>query len=96
LAALAGLNKGTLRNALRDDRPQVIHLIKVYALAKALLREGEDIEALVQHFLGNDSNDGVPEEPPAQPPGPQPKEPRRKERAGTGPRRNDDSARGAA
>jgi transcriptional regulator with XRE-family HTH domain len=97
LAEETGIPKGTLRNCLRDRNPQPIHLTRVYSLAHALCRRGEDVEELVHYFIADETNDGVPDEPPAQPPGPtKPKDERRKEKAGKGPRRIDDSARGVA
>ena len=91
LAEQTGIPWGSLRNALAGRDP--ITLDRVYAIARVLFERSERdaIQELVEQIT---AEDGVPENPPDQTK-PKPKPERRKEKGGSGPKR-DQNMRGVA
>lgn len=91
LAEQTGIPWGSLRNALAGRDP--ITLDRIYAIARVLFERSERgaIQALVVRIT---AEDGVPDNPPDQTK-PKPKQERRKEKGGSGPKRPE-SERGAA
>jgi hypothetical protein len=87
LAARCEIPWNGIRNAVGGIDP--LSLVRVYAVARVLAREGESVRDVVQDILDQgETNDGVPDEPPAQPNGPK-GTPRRKDSTTrkTGPKR---------
>lgn len=93
LAKAVGITCGSLRNVVAGRDP--LNLRRVYRLGDALRCGNETAREVVADILAADGGEGVPDEPPPQPDAPKPK-PQRKEKAGRGPRRVDDTARGVA
>jgi hypothetical protein len=91
LAETTGIPWGALRNALAGRDP--LRLERIYDVGRVLSRKGERLRAVVADLLGT-HEDGVPDPPPDQTKS-KPKPERRKERGGTGPKR-DQSVRGVA
>lgn len=91
LAETTSIPWGSLRNALAGTDP--LRLDRVYDLGRALRKDDEPLRVVVADLLGL-NEDGVPDPPPDQTK-PPPKPVRRKERGGSGPKRDSDVA-GAA
>jgi hypothetical protein len=92
LSTRTGIPWGSLRNAIAGRDP--LTLDRVYDVARALIIKadaGRDLRAVVCEILV--SEDGVPDNPPDQTK-PKEKPERRKEKGGSGPKR--ESERGAA
>lgn len=83
LAEKTGIPWGSLRNAIAGTDP--LRLDRIYDVARVLAKEGEDLKAFVASLVGDDG--GVPENPPDQTK-PKPKPERRKEKGGSGPKRD--------
>lgn len=73
---ITSIPHGTLRNAVSGLDP--MRLDRIYTVARALVRDGENLRDCVADILAG-TNDGVPDEPPKQPKRP-PAPPKRQDR----------------